>query len=167
LDSADIFRSLYRIAWSFVLNDTEETANFPKLTNNTHRELLESLNGLQHLFELSEFGKKYSRFILEEIASRTPRITQIKEYSKKIDEIDHLQALVQKTSPNLAPIIDYFAVRKANLHGESLVELTESSYYSFEECASLCSILFELIENTISEHKLNSGKINSRTDANK
>ncbi|MGZ3806848.1 MAG: glycosyltransferase family 9 protein [Bacteriovorax sp.] len=167
VDGPDIFRSLYRIAWSFVINDTEENVPFPKLNNNTHRELLDALTGLQHLYELSEFGKKYSRFILEEISSQTPSIAKIKEYSKKIDEIDQLQAMVQRTSPNLAPIIDYFAVRKANLYGDSVVKLTESSYYAFEECASLCSILFELIENTISEHKLSLGKTNTRSDANK
>ncbi len=167
VDCADIFRSLYKIAWSFVLSDHEENIPFPKLTNNTHRELLDALTGLQHLYELSEFGKKYSRFILEEISSQTPSIARIKEYSKKIDEIDQLQSMVQKTSPNLAPIIDYFSVRKANLYGDSMVQLTESSYYAFEECASLCSILFELIENTISEHKLVSSKINTRFDANK
>ncbi len=167
VDSPDIFRSLYKVAWSFVIGDHEENIPFPKLTANTHRDLLDALTGLQHLFELSEFGKKYSRFILEEISSHTPSIARIKEYSKKIDEIDQLQSMVQKTSPSLAPIIDYFAVRKANLYGDSLVKLTESSYYAFEECASLCSILFELIENTISEHKLTSSKINSRSDVNK
>lgn len=167
VDSPDIFRSLFKIAWSFVLNDTEENLPFPKLTPTTHRELLDAITGLQHLYELSEFGKKYSRYILEEISSQTPSIIKIKDYSKKIDEIDQLQAMVQKTSPNLAPIIDYFAVRKANLFGDNVVKLTESSYYAFEECASLCSILFELIENTISEHKNSSGKPSSRTDANK
>jgi len=167
VDGPDIFRSLYKLAWSFVINNTDENLPFPKLTPHTHRDLLDALTGLQHLFELSEFGKKYSRYILEEISSQTPSISKIKEYSKKIDEIDQLQAMVLKTSPNLAPIVDYLAVRKANLHGDSVVKLTESSYYAFEESASVCSIMFELIENAISEHKLSSGKTNNRTDANK
>lgn len=167
IDGPDIFRSLYKVAWSFVISDTEINLPFPKLTPSTHRDLLESLTGIQHLFELSEFGKKYSHYILEEISSQTPSIAKIKDYSKKIDEIDQLQAMVLKTSPNLAPIVDFFAVRKANLFGDSIVKLTESSYFAFEECSSLCSILFELIENTISEHKMNSGKSNSRPDASK
>jgi hypothetical protein len=167
VESIDVFRSLYRVAFSFVIGDHEENLPFPKLTNNTHRDLLNALTGLQHLFELSEFGKNYSRFILEEISGQTPSVARIKEYSKKIDEIDQLQTLVQKTSPYLTPVIDYFAVRKANLYGDGLVKLTESSYYAFEECANLCSVLFELIENTISEHKLVFGKTNSRPETNK
>jgi ADP-heptose:LPS heptosyltransferase len=167
IDSPDIFRSFYKIAWSFVINNTEENLPFPKLTANTHRELLEAMTGLQHLYELSEFGKKYSHYILEEISSQTPSISKIKDYSKKIDEIDQLQGLVLKTSPNLAPIIDYFAMRKANLYGESIVQLTESSYNAFLECSSLCSILFELVENTISEHKNSLGKTSTRSEANR
>lgn len=166
-DVADIFRTLYRVTWSFVMNNVEENFPFPKLTPTSHRDLLDAMTGLQHLFELSEFGQKYSRYILEEISSPTPSISKIKEYSKKIDEIDHLQAMVQKTSPYLAPIIDYFTVRKGNLFGENIVKLTESSYYCFEENAQLSSVMYELIQNTIAEYKLTGSKINSRSDLNK
>lgn len=167
LDISDIFRTFYRITWAFVLNDQEDNFPFPKLTPGTHRDLLDAMTGLQHLFELSEFGQKYSRYILEEISSATPSITKIKEFSKKIDEIDNLQAMVQKTSPYLAPIIDYFTVRKGNLFGDNIVKLTESSYYCFEENASLASVMYELIQNTIAEYKITTGKTKTRSDLNK
>ena len=167
IDSPDIFRLFYKMAWNFTIKDVVENFPFPKLTPNTHKDLLDSLTGLQHVFETSEFGKKYSRYILEEISSQSPSISKIKEFSKKIDEIDQLQAMVRKTAPYLAPIIDYFAIRKANLSGDNIVKLTESSYQVFEECSILCSIIYELIENTISEHKSGQGKPNTRTDANK
>lgn len=161
----DIFRTFYKITWSFVIGDHEDNFPFPKINPNGHRDLLDALTGLQHLFELSEFGQKYSRYILEEISSSTPSIAKIKEFSKKIDEIDHLQAMVQKTSPYLAPIIDYFTVRKGNLFGDNIVKLTESSYYCFEESAQITSIMYELIQNTIAEHKLTTTK--TKTDLNK
>ncbi len=166
-DTPDIFRLFYKMAWNFTIKDIIENFPFPKLTTNTHKDLLDSLLGVQHIFETSEFGKKYSRYILEEISSKSPSISKIKEYSKKIDEIDQLQSLVRKTSPYLAPIIDYFAIRKSNLSGDNIVKLTESSYQVFEECSTLCSIIYELIETTISEHKTNSGKSGTRADTNK
>lgn len=166
-DSPDIFRIFYKMAWNFTIKDIVENFPFPKLNQSTHKDLLDSLQGLQHIFETSEFGKKYSRYILEEISSPSPSISKIKEFSKKIDEIDQLQAMVQKTSPNLAPIIDYFTIRKGNLSGDSIVKLTEGSYYVFEECSVFCSIIYELIENTISEHKTGPGKSNNRKDVNK
>ena len=166
-DIADIFRTFYKITWSFVLNDLEDNYPFPKLTTNSHKDLLDALTGLQHLFELSEFGQRYSRFILEEISSSTPSISKIKEFSKKIDEIDQLQLMVQKTSPYLAPIIDYFKVRKGNLYGDNIVKLTESSYYVFEENAHLTSVMYELIQNTIAEYKITTNKTKVRSDLNK
>jgi ADP-heptose:LPS heptosyltransferase len=162
-DTAEVFRSLFRVTWSFIISDTEEIAPFPRLSQNTHREMLTTLSGLQHLFELSDFGKRYSRYILEEISSATPSIVKIKEFSKKIDEIDQLQTMVQKTSPYLGPFIDYFTVRKANLQGENIVALTENSYYAFEECGNLSKILYELIERSIAEFKI----INPRNELNK
>jgi hypothetical protein len=166
-DSNEVFKTLYRIAWSFIISNQEEAFAFPKLNPTSHADLFAALKGLQHLYELSDFGKKYSRYILEEIGSSTPSVTKIKDFSKKIDEIDTLQKLVQKTSPQLAPIIDYFTVRKANLYGENIVKLTESSYMTFEECGDICRIMYELIENTISEYKNNNKTTSTRVDHNK
>jgi hypothetical protein len=166
-DSAEVFKTLYRIAWSFIISNQEEAFAFPKLNPTSHADLLTALKGLQHLYELSDFGQRYSRYILEEIGSSTPSVTKIKDFSKKIDEIDTLQKLVQKTSPQLAPIIDYFTVRKANLYGENIVKLTESSYMTFEECGDICRIMYELIENTIAEYKNNNKTTSTRVDNNK
>lgn len=166
-DAFDIYKSLYRVTWSYLISEQEEVVAFPKLNASTHQELLNGMQGLQHLYELADFGKKYSRYILEEIASTSPSVHKIKEYSKKIDEIDHLQKLVQKTSPHLAPIIDYFTIRKANLFGENIVKLTESSFLVFEEMGDLCRIMYELIESTISEYKLNNKSTTHRVDQNK
>lgn len=163
LDTPEIFRNLYRVTWSFIIGNLEEAVPFPRISQTTHKEMLATLSGLQHLFELSDFGKRYSRYILEEISSPTPSIVKIKDYSKKIDEIDQLQGLVQKTSAYLVPFIDYFAVRKANLAGSNIVELTENSYYAFEECGNLSRVLYELIENSIAEFKIT----NPRNELNK
>ena len=166
-DTSEIFRTLYKITWSFILSDHEENAAFPKLNQGTHQDLLNAMTGLQHLYELSDFGKRYSRYILEEIASPTPSVNKIKEFSKKIDEIDQLQKLVQRTAPELAPIIDYFTIRKANLFGDNIVKLTESSYGVFEECGDFCRIMYELIENSISEYKNTNKTAGLRADTNK
>jgi ADP-heptose:LPS heptosyltransferase len=163
LDTPEVFRNLYRVTWSFMLSDIELSSPFPRLSQNTHREMLTTLAGLQHLFELSDFGKRYSRYILEEISSATPSIIKIKDFSKKIDEIDQLQTMVQKTSPYLSPFIDYFIVRKANLNGDNIVSLAENSYHAFEECGNLSKILYELIENAIAEFKI----ANPRNELNK
>lgn len=152
-DAKEVIRNLNRICFSFLLAQNEENYPFPKLNQQSHADLYNCLMGVQHLFELCDFGMKYSRYILEEISSQTPSVVKIKDFSKKIDEVDHLQNLVKKTQPLLSPIIDYMALRKANLFGDNIVQLTESSFYVYEEAHSAMKILYELIERTIVEHK--------------
>lgn len=159
LDAREVMRNLSRICFSFMFSQYEENLPFPKLNQNSHAELYNTLVGVQHLFELCEFGMKYSRYILEEISSETPSVTKIKDFSKKIDEVDQLQLLVKKTHPLLSPIIDYLALRKGNLFGENIVQLTESSFYVYEEINSAMKIMYELIERTIVEHKQIQSKI--------
>ncbi|MBT7608376.1 MAG: glycosyltransferase family 9 protein [Bacteriovoracaceae bacterium] len=150
----EILAKIYRVNWSFIINDSDETIKQPELNKQTHAELLQTLQGLTSLYELAEFGKKYSKYILEEISSTTPDILKIKDYSAKIDEIDALKDIVKKSHPGTAPIINYYKMKKGNLAGNNLVQLTESSYLVYHECAQCCSIVYELIEQTIAEYKL-------------
>lgn len=152
-DAREVIRNLSRISFSFLLSQYEENLPFPKLNQNSHADLYNTLIGVQHLYELCDFGMKYSRYILEEISAETPSVVKIKEFSKKIDEVDQLQLLVKKTHPHLASIVDYLSLRKANLFGENIVQLTESSFLVYEEIHSAMKILYELIEKTIVEHK--------------
>lgn len=152
----EIFRKFYRISWSYLLNETDEADSFSRLTAATHKELLRYMAGLTHLFDLASFGKKYSQYILEEISSSTPDIGKIKEFSTRIDEIDELQRTVKKGYPNLSPLIDFFATAKGNLSGTNIVQLTESSFLTYDNCANMTSVLYDLIEKTIAEYKLNS-----------
>ncbi len=163
-DSKDIFRTITRICFSYSLSKHDENLPFPRLTHSTHQDLLSTLQGVQHFYELCDFGMKYSRFILEEISGQAPSIVKIKDYSKKIDEVDQLQLLVKKTHPILSPIIDYLALRKANLFGENVVQLTESSFYAYEDIRTMMQIFYELIENIIVEHKSTHPKINTREE---
>lgn len=153
IDTQEMMRSFYKIAWSFLLNDQEINLPFPKLGLKSYSDLIDATGAIGYFFELCEFGKKYSRFILEEISSETPNISKIKDFSLKIDEIDNLQKMILKSSIYLTPVVEYHMLRKGNLVGSNIVELTESSYYAFEEAAQLSSILFELFENSINYHR--------------
>ena len=152
---SDTIQSFFMMTWSYLINEIEAHSDFPEITDKTHQKLLQDMQGLQQLFELSEFGKKYSRYILEEISSNTPNINQIKEYSKKVDEIERLSEIVSETYPQLSPITNYGTVSRANLHGENLVELTESSFYSFHDQANLTSVMYELCEKTLTQNQKN------------
>ena len=70
------------------------------------------MSGLQHLFELSDFGKRYSRYILEEIASQTPSVNKIKEL------LAEFQTLNAKIGQPYEPF--YRAGQAINVDGETI-----------------------------------------------
>ncbi len=158
LSFQEILSKFYRIIWLYTLIEKDEENDFPQLTRGTHQELLRYLEGMQPLFELAEFGQKYSRYILEEIASSTPNLNKIKNYSKKIDEIDSLQKIIKETYPGLSPIIDYFTVVKGNIPGENIVDLTENSFITYNGYSTVIAATYELFEKTIAQHLHKSSK---------
>ncbi len=150
----DIMLKVYRVTWNFLFDEIEEKIQYPNFSQVTHSELLKTLEGLQNLYELSEFGKKYTKYILGEISSDTPDIQKIKDYSSKIDEIDKLKDIIKDSHQGTSPIINYYKMKKNNLTGNNLVQLTENSFLIYHECSQCCSIVYELIENIIAEYKI-------------
>ena len=150
----ETFRLFYRIGWLYLFDCAEEKNSFPVISNSVHKDLLHYMHGLQRLFELTEFGKRYSKFIIDELAKDAPDPATLREYSAKIDEIDQLHVLLQKSYPGLAPISNFLAIHKGNLHGTNIVQIAQSSYFAYDEASLMSSVLYELSEKTIAEHKL-------------
>jgi ADP-heptose:LPS heptosyltransferase len=145
----DFIRDIYRVAFSFKLEEIEEKFNYPNLSREHIVQIEHIQKGIEQYYELCEFGKKYSKFILLEISKKDPQLELIKNYADKVDEVDRLQELLKQTYSELVPIIDFYKVMKFNLHGENIVELSESSYVVYNDNSIMCSILHELFGQTI------------------
>ncbi|OUR93028.1 hypothetical protein A9Q84_21225 [Halobacteriovorax marinus] len=157
----ETLNSFYTLAWTYLFNEIVVNQDYPKISDKTHSLLAKDMQGLQQLYELSEFGKKYSRYILEEVSTETPDIQKIKEHSNKVDEIDRLCDIISETYPQLRPLINFGTISRANLHGENLVELTESSFYSFHDLSNATSIIYELCEKTLTKNQISKSKTNN------
>lgn len=160
----ELYNVFYKIVWLFLLEDSEDVSTYPQLNKATQHQLDSFVPDLRQLYELSEFGKKYSRFILEELSKDTPDIEYIKSCGDKIKEIDDMQILVGKKTPALNPIIDFFNLKKSKMNGENLVELCTSSHEIYQSIGSFCNIMYELIEKTLNEYKI-SNKTGSMKEA--
>ena len=55
-------------------------------------------------------------------------------------------------------------IQKGNIDGVNLVELTENTYVTYHDLGSQLSIMYDLIENTLSEYKI---KSNTQTSIEK
>ncbi len=154
LSTKEIIRTLYRITWLFYFANKEEKNPFLELTEETANDISKFLNTLQHLYELTEFGKKYSHYILSEISSETPQLQSIKEYSQKIDEIENLRKMLLKTSYLITPIVNFFTTARGNLQGTNIVELTEETYLSFHDEGLVISAIYDLSEKILTEYNI-------------
>lgn len=149
----DVFRLLYRIIWFYYIEDKSEFFAVPEISNEMKNSLRGYSKGIEQLFDLCEFGKKYSKYIIEEISSDSPDLDKIKEFSAKIEEIDKLQLYVKRNFEYLAPLIDYFNVEKANLGGQELIQIATNSFFLFENFSNLTSALYELVSGIIDDKK--------------
>ena len=141
----EVFQSFYRTIWSYSFSEVDVNCPLPNISESTATNLKRLSDTVTHLFELSEFGKKYSRYILEEVSKKSPEISKIKDYSKKIDEVDRLLDVLIEANSLIAPIVDYGVVAKSNLQGNNLVTLTESSFYVYQEMSNAASIVHEFL----------------------
>ena len=148
----DIFLIFYQMAYLYLFNEVEEEYTIPVLTKNTAQELDDSLDGLESFYELYEFGKKYSKEILEELSKKEPSSSKIKECSDNIDEIDRLQNLLGESYPQLKPIVDYSIVDRNNLLGDNIIALSENSFYSYYRSSILSSIVYQLCQKTLNNY---------------
>ncbi len=157
-NTADILKPLYRMTWALLLGEMDESRDFPTLSKDAHGKLLNILDGLKHISDLSEFGKKYSLGIVEEVAKESPSLSKIKANSQKIDEIDNLLSVVKNSHPSLAPIIDYFNLARANLPGGNVVEIAQNSFFVYQDSALAAGIMNELVEKSVAEYKIKLNK---------
>lgn len=154
MDEASLFRLFYRITYLYQFIQKEEFHEMPELSPATRSALSHYLGGIDHLYQLAEFGMKYCRYIIEEIASKSPSLEKIKDYSNKVDEIDKLQEMVLTPYPLLKPVVDFFTLAKANTPGNHLVEIAENSFLLYNDYAIFSKILYDLIAGQTSTTEL-------------
>jgi ADP-heptose:LPS heptosyltransferase len=142
-----IFKDFYQIIWSYCFSEIDLNLEIPKFSRETTAMLKTSVKSVETLYELSEFGKKYTRYILEEISNNSPNLVLIKEHSTKIDEIDRLLDVLSEANPLLSPAIDFAKVAKNNLHGDNIVKMTESAFYVYQEISSVASIIYDFMNS--------------------
>lgn len=140
----DVFKTFYRIMWSFYLRGVDESCAMPVLAKDALSALDEHRKGCGYIFELYSFGMKYAKAIVEEAKKEDPKIKKIQENINKLSEIDELCAVTKASYPMLKPVVDFFFVNKANAKGSNIIDITESNLLSFYEGQTLAQILYDL-----------------------
>lgn len=145
----DVFRAMYRIIWSYYLANIEISLDMPEISSDTLRVLNNHLEGTNYLFELYGHGFNFCNRILDETERENPEISEIQAGVAKVAEIDGLCNITKRSFSQLAPLIDFFYVNRANAEGKNIIEITNSNLISFHDSSNIVAILADLIEKTI------------------
>ncbi len=157
----ETYRDIFRIAFLFKAEEIEENLSLPKISLSVAKQLKTLQEGIEQLFQLCEFGKKYSKDIIFELAKDEPVIKNVKRLGDKVQEVDQLMDLLLNAYPLLRPMVEFYKIKKSHLKGSNVVEISESSYLVYNDQGVLCSLLYDLINTTIE----NNLKINQKSIA--
>jgi len=151
---SEVFKIIYRICWLHLIPEIEENTQFPKIDKKVAKELQSYIKGVTHLFELFEFGKKYTKFIIEEFQLPRPGLENIKAHSTKIDEINELLTKIQSSFPMLSPLIKYSQITLSNITGNTIPQMAQNSFYSYQDSGLACRIVYELIKTIFERNNI-------------
>lgn len=148
----DVFKDYYKVIWQLYLRDHEINVALPDVSKECADKLHTYLEGVNQLFDLYNFGVKFSNRIIKECELVKPDTEVIKDSIRKLTEIDQLCNVTKKAYPHLAGLIDFFFVSKANAHGNDIVEVSKANLLAYYDASNLTAVLNEFIEKSTSPH---------------
>lgn len=157
----DVFRTFYRIIWSYYLANREITGDIPEFNSDTLKVLNNHVEGSNYLFELYGHGFNFCNRLLDETEKDKPDVKLIQDQVAKLSEIDGLCNITRKSFNQLAPIIDFFYVNRANAQGKNIIEISNNNLISYHDASNIVAILADLVEKTIGPRI---GQINRSTE---
>lgn len=151
VSSTQMMENYYRIIWSYFFKEKEVETSIPFLTEEVKKDLFNNREGVKYLFELINFGLKFSNSIVNESSKPEIDYQVLNDYVSKLGEIDKLLTLTKNTYPQLQPVVDYFYVAKANVAGRNIKEISENSLLLYYSLNNMCKVLYDLITSTLKD----------------
>ena len=146
---SSLFQDFYKVTWQYYLRQHDVAMDLPKLSASSAKELQKYSEGIGHLYELYNFGAKFSNRIIEECESKTPDLKTIKQSIEQMAEIDQLCQTTKKTYPLLSGVIDFFFIAKSNTT-EDIIDIAKANLLAYYDGSNIAAILNDFIEKSIS-----------------
>lgn len=151
----DAYKDFNSFIWNYYLSGKENYTAIPKVNKTTYTNLNHNQEGISYLYELYSFASKFAKQLSEEAKNPSPSSEVINNLIAKLNEVDQLCNITKQNYINLAPIVDFFFVKKSNVQGITLKEISENYLLSYFDASNVCAMYHELIEQTTSPFKTN------------
>ena len=148
----DVFKAYYKIIWLYYLRGVETNSRLPDISKSTAQALQQYTAGVNYLFELYNFGVKYSNKIIEGAQAKETNFADIQSDINKMAEIDNLCNITKRNYPLLQGLVDYFYVNKANALGDNLLEISQHNLLNYYDASNLIAVINDFIEKSVSPH---------------
>jgi ADP-heptose:LPS heptosyltransferase len=148
----DVFKAYYKIIWLYYLRGVETNSKLPDISKSTAQALQQYTAGVNYLFELYNFGVKYSNKIIEGAQAKETNFAEIQSDINKLAEIDNLCNITKRSYPLLQGLVDYFYVNKANALGDNLLEISQHNLLNYYDASNLIAVINDFIEKSVSPH---------------
>lgn len=146
---SEIFKEYYKVIWQYYLRDTDVNVELPHMSEDTASSLYNYSAGVQYLYELYNFGVKYSNKIIHEIDQKDTNFKEVQDCINKLGEIDQLCSITKKNYPHLTPLVDYFYVNKANALGNNIEDISKHNLLNYYDASNLVAVLSDFIEKSV------------------
>ena len=143
--------TLYRIIWLYIIDSREEKLSVQIFSEDVQKSFNDSVQGIELLHELFEFGKTYSKEIINLFKDSDSNLTLISTLSKKIDEIEQMMNNLRLKYHFLSPLVDYYNANKTRLNNKNLIAMMQINYLNFEDVLLVTSSLFDLIKQSTTQ----------------
>jgi ADP-heptose:LPS heptosyltransferase len=147
----EIMYDIYKTLWNYMLDAFDEQNiafnTFPNL--DTVAELHKVLELLNHLFQLSEIGIKYTKGLIAELNNKDLAIESINKLSNQIAIVDENITTIGKVSTYVSPIVNMFNVEKECLVSTDIKELSEQTSEIYNKLRGQTQYVFQMISQII------------------
>jgi hypothetical protein len=139
----DVLQTFYRLLWEHSLNERSITTyDLQILHQDTMPLLCDLLKPLEQLYELGNFGKIYSGYVRESLASEN--LTKAKVESERLQEVEELIHALSSTQPFFAPLCAFHRQRQNLMETENPAQLADEMTLLFSALQSRVFVLLDL-----------------------
>lgn len=149
LDLSDTFKNFYEIIFQYYLRGVEINNPLPDISEETAKSLAQYIDGTNYLFELYNFGVKYSNQIIKASDKKDSNGAELQAAVQKLGEVDQLCQVTRQTYPLLSNLVDFFYVNKANAPGNNLNEIAKSSLLCYYDASNLVAVLNDFVKRSV------------------
>lgn len=161
----DVMHMFYRLLWEHSLNARSITTyDLQVLHTDTTKQLCELLKPLEQLYELGNFGRTYSGYVKESLASGD--LDKAAHESRRLQEVEDLVHALAASQPWVAPLCSFHSQRQRLMSPDSPIELAQEMADHFSGLQNRVLVLLDLARSLFHTVFENESALGAEADSN-